>query len=133
MLPIEYHTYRALVVDDDPGVRQSVGSVLEATGLQALLAGSGPEAVESVRLQTVHFSIIDVHVHELDGLEILSRLRKIIHGLPAILMSGNLTAEIEARARAAGARTCLRKPLEVDRLRQAVRGLIERDLLGRRP
>ena len=101
----------ALIVDDDRGIRRSVGDVLEAAGYRPLVASSGEEAIQVARLHTVHFSIVDVHVRSDDGLSIFRDLREEVGMLPVIFMSGAFTPEIVARAQGLGARHCLHKPL----------------------
>ena len=75
--------------------------------------------------------IVDVHVRAEDGIQIVARLRGIVQGLPVIMMSGALTPEIVGRARSLGAHSCLDKPLDLARLRLAVRQLIEVERLFR--
>lgn len=116
---------RALVVDDDRGVRSAVASVLEASGHQVFVAENREEAVGIVRVWPVHFGIVDVHVRSDDGLSIVGTLRAVIHRLPVIMISGALTPDVVRRAVTAGAHECLEKPLDLRLLREAVRKLIE--------
>jgi len=115
----------ALVVDDDPGVRLTVADALETAGYCSFPVESRGEAFEVIRFHQVHFSILDMHVREDDGIQILTSLREVVVALPAIFMSGAFTPEIVARARATGARHCLEKPLDFARLIQAVNELIQ--------
>ncbi|MAG54722.1 MAG: hypothetical protein CMJ83_00370 [Planctomycetes bacterium] len=114
----------ALVVDDDQGIRLTVGEALQTVGHRAFAAANRAEALEVVRFQPVHFSIVDVHVQADDGIRIIRCLRKQTGALPVIFMSGAFTPEIVARAEALGARHCLEKPLDVHRLLDAVQELI---------
>jgi DNA-binding response OmpR family regulator len=114
----------ALIVDDDQGIRISVGDVLEAAGHRPLAAGNREEAIEVARVHPIHFSIVDVHVRADDGLHILLNLRQLLGVLPVIFMSGAFTPELVARAQALGARRCLEKPLNVVQLLAAVQELI---------
>jgi DNA-binding NtrC family response regulator len=116
---------RALVVDDDQGVRSAVVSVLEASGFLTVHAANRMEAIVAVRVQPVHFGIVDVNVSADDGLQIVGEVRAVIHRLPFIIMSGALTPEVIVRARRLGAHQCLEKPLDLGRLREAVWHLVE--------
>ena len=119
----------ALIVDDDRGVRESVGSILRAEGHRPFPAACRQEAVDVARRHPIHFSIVDVHVQAEDGLLIVDELRREVGTLPLIVISGDLTPEIIARARARGARRCLDKPLDLLDLRRAVRELIDLERL----
>lgn len=119
----------ALVVDDDRGVRLAVGEALEAAGHRSFAAASAEEAIEVVRFQPVHFSILDVHVHADDGLRIFASLLEVTGALPVIFMSGAFTPDIVARAQGLGARHCLDKPLDIRSLLGAVEELIDLESL----
>lgn len=114
-----------LVVDDDRGVRRAVVETLERAGHRAFEAGSEAEAIEVVRFQPVHFSIVDVHIKSDDGLDVIASLRRHRDVLPVIFMSGAFTPEIVARAKDLGAYRCLDKPLDIRSLLQAVETLID--------
>lgn len=126
-------SFRALVVDDDPGVRYSVGSVIESCGHQVVYAGSGDEACEAARAVRVHFSVLDVNVRAESGLQILAELRSLISGLPAIVITGHPTPDVVRRARDLGAHGILPKPLEAGALRRTVQELVRRELAGQEP
>ncbi len=70
------------------------------------------------------FTILDFHLPGMTGLELFQGLAT-IRPLPGILMSGLATPEEAAAARHAGFFAFLRKPLELERLRQSVQQLIQ--------
>lgn len=117
--------YRALLADDDLGVRQGVEELLAPFGLEFLHAESGLEALEIAqqRMSSLALMVLDVHMPGCTGLDVLDRLRgegdQLI--VPCIFYSGEATPAIEQRAFDAGAFAFLHKPVQPDLLRDEVR------------
>jgi DNA-binding response OmpR family regulator len=113
----------ALVVDDDPGVRSVVGTVLATTGIRSLPATSGQEALRILEADRVDFGILDLHVRAESGVALIAQLRRRRAGFPVILMSGAFDARTREEARALGVHSCLDKPLDLAGVRRAIEGL----------
>ena len=109
-----------LLADDDDSVRDGVVDLFAVLGIEVFAARSGAEALELIRVQPVHAALLDWHMPGGSGLEALPRLRETRADLPCILYSGELTAEMERLALAAGAQAVLRKPVPPDLLRREV-------------
>jgi DNA-binding response OmpR family regulator len=124
MMPERPDVWTALVVDDDPGLGGAVGEVLASFDCRAVVASSFDEAVATFRTVPAHFSILDVHVRDRTGFDILRELRLVQAGHPAIFMSGAFDDEILRRAGDLDAFSMLNKPLELGRLRDAIGGLL---------
>src|SRR5205085_12500886 len=54
--------YSVLITDDDPSCRQAMREIIEPEGFRTLLAGSGQEALDIVRDQSVHVALMDMHL-----------------------------------------------------------------------
>ncbi|MSR75779.1 MAG: response regulator [Planctomycetes bacterium] len=119
-----------LVIDDDPGIRSAVGNFLSSCGHKASWAECRAEALSIVRLEIVHFCIVDVHVREDNGMAIIDNLRRETQRMPVIFMSGGLTAEILGSAQQRGAYGCIAKPLDLGELRASLALLIGTESLG---
>jgi DNA-binding NtrC family response regulator len=117
-------TFRVLLVEDDDSLRCCLGEFLASQGWDVAATGMGQEAVAWAQRRRFDFSILDFHLPGTTGFELLQQLRS-IRPMPAILMSGLASLEEAAAARHAGFFTFLRKPLELERLRQAVQQLIQ--------
>ena len=116
---------RMMVVDDDPRLLRAVKRRLarHAPALDLMLVESGIDALVEIGAFQPHVVVLDIFMPELDGIEVCRRLKageKTKH-ISVIMCSGQLTPELEARALEAGARMCLRKPLDF--------GELARDLL----
>lgn len=66
---------RVLVVDDEPGIRRVLTGYLEAAGFEVTEASTGEEAVSLVRRTLPDVVLLDVMLPDVDGIEVLRRLR----------------------------------------------------------
>ncbi len=103
-------THRVLVVDDSVTTRTLEKSILEAEGYVVEVAVSGVDALERLRRGTFDLMVSDVEMPEMNGLELVRRVRQGPHAeLPVILMSSLAKDEDRARGLAAGANEYLIK------------------------
>ena len=121
--------FRVLLVEDDEALRLCLDEFLVSNGWDVAATGFGPEAVELARRQRFDFSILDLHLPGMTGLEVLKAICA-RRPIPSIMMSGLASSEETAAAQQAGVFTFLRKPLELDRLRQSVHLLIQHHFGG---
>jgi two-component system, response regulator PdtaR len=86
--------YSILITDDDRGVREALGEIVEAKGFRPVLASHGEEALEIVQAEPIHLALLDMHMPRLTGLETLQLVRQINAFLPAILITADATLEL---------------------------------------
>ena len=105
---------RVLVVDDEPGMRETLVDILETVGYDVSAAGDGEQALEAVRDKDVDVVVMDVQMPKRDGVSVLQQLQP---PPPTVIM---MTAyAIEERLRSAvdaNAFAILHKPFAVGRL-----------------
>ena len=97
---------RVLVVDDDPDLLTLVGLQLRQHGHKVVTAASGPEALKVIsELGAPEVAVLDVAMPEMNGLELLVKLRTLdgMHELPAIFLSARVGPEDIAAGEALGA------------------------------
>jgi CheY-like chemotaxis protein len=103
-----------LVVDDEPGMRETLVDILETVGYNVSAAVDGEQALEAVRTKDVDIVVMDVQMPKRDGVSVLQQLNP---PPPTVIM---MTAyAIEERLRAAvdgNAFAILHKPFAVGRL-----------------
>ena len=79
---------RILLVDDNANGLAARRSVLEELGYGIVTAANGPEALEKFAAEKFDLVVTDYKMPRMDGLELISRLRKQAPGLPIVLVSG---------------------------------------------
>jgi DNA-binding NtrC family response regulator len=122
---------RILIVDDDPGTLESLSRAFALEGMTALTASSAARALERLSEQTVDAVLSDVVMPEVDGLQLLARIREQAPGVPVILMSGQATLETAVEATRMGALDFVEKPVGLDRLLLTLRNVLRLDRLER--
>ena len=118
------HEPRLIFADDDPAFRQTVVEILEPY-FDTLAVESGEQAIEIVNTYPVDLAIFDMHMHELTGLETIQLLRSKKLMLPCILMSGNVTPEIELEAERLNTYSVIRKPPQKSDLINTIQRALE--------
>jgi DNA-binding NtrC family response regulator len=105
-----------LIVDDEPNILSSLRRALEIEDYCPCVARSGAEALAAVADKRPDAVLLDVAMPEMDGLQVLERLKARDPTLPVIMMSGHSTIETAVQATKLGAYDFVEKPLSTDRL-----------------
>ncbi|MFN7922095.1 MAG: sigma-54 dependent transcriptional regulator [Bryobacteraceae bacterium] len=115
-----------LVVDDEPGIRESLCGVLDDEGFAADAASTGEECLELLGRQPYELVLLDIWLPGMDGLATLSRIEEIpAEDRPAVVViSGHANIETAVRATKLGAFDFLEKPLGLDKLIVVVKNAI---------
>ncbi|MEK7407753.1 MAG: sigma-54 dependent transcriptional regulator [Acidobacteriota bacterium] len=118
---------RILVVDDEPGIRQSLAGVLEDEGYQPAAAESGEAALEELHRQSYAVVLLDVWLPGIDGMETLARIQETpAADRPVVVMiSGHGTIETAVKATKLGAFDFLEKPLTIQKVAVVVKNAIQ--------
>ena len=112
---------KVILVDDDAAVRNSLRLWLTARGYNVELYADGEAVLESKLAGGSQACLIaDYLMPDIDGLSLLERLRKQGWLGPALLISGHFDATLERRALAVGYFQVFEKPLDHERLLDAV-------------
>jgi CheY-like chemotaxis protein len=82
------HRSRLLLCDDSPVERMALGHYLRSAGFEVDEAGDGQSALHHVKHRPVDLLLLDLHMPDVDGFQVLKYLQKHRPGLPVILMSG---------------------------------------------
>ena len=111
---------RVLFVDDNGKHLDALKRLLKkhSSRVEAAFETNGIEALLKMGSFKPHVVVLDVYMPGFDGIEVC---RKIKHstefkGVDVIICSGQLGSDVEKKALAAGAKTCLEKPLDIDAL-----------------
>jgi CheY-like chemotaxis protein len=84
-----------MVVDDNPDIITIVRTILEGKGYSVLSATSGPELLNLLKTQKPDLIILDIMMPEMDGLEVLTRLKGLTETatIPVILLTAKVQYE----------------------------------------
>jgi signal transduction histidine kinase/ActR/RegA family two-component response regulator len=109
---------RVLVVDDNADAADSLRMLLEFVGHEIAVASDGRSAIESVVAWQPEVALIDIGLPDLDGYEVVTRLRAMnLTARPLLVaLTGYGQPEDRMRALAAGFDVHLTKPVDVDEL-----------------
>lgn len=126
---------RFLVVDDEEAARDTMARILRAAGYHDItMTGDPREAAGMVAEQEPDLVLLDFHMPEMSGVEVLHALRSGAPPkslLPVLVLTGDSSREARRDALAAGATDFVTKPLEVDEVLLRIRNLVEMRFLHR--
>src|SRR5882762_788868 len=109
-----------LVVDDEENIRHTLRGVLADEGFDVLEAPDGRRALELLEHVAPRLAIVDIWMPEVDGIELVQRMRAQAPGVPIIVISGHGTIETAVRVIRLGAFDFLEKPFPLDALLHVV-------------
>ncbi|MCX7819216.1 MAG: response regulator [Kiritimatiellae bacterium] len=117
-------TTRLLIVDDDDLVLTGLAASLEDLGYQVSGANTGTAALEQLARDPVDAVIADMILGEMDGLELLRRIRARDPNIPVLILTGHGTAANAVEALRQGAADYIQKPARPDEIAQRVEAAI---------
>jgi two-component system nitrogen regulation response regulator NtrX len=114
-----------LIVDDEPGIRESLTGVLEDDGYKTSAADSGEQCLELIKKQEFEVVLLDIWLPGMDGLETLERVREMANAPEVVIISGHGTIETAVRATKLGAFDFLEKPLSLEKTLIVVKNAVD--------
>ncbi len=107
-----------LIVDDEADIRELIAGILEDEGHATRLARDSDEALRAIEERRPQLVILDIWLQgsRLDGLEVLSIIKKAYPELPVVIISGHGNIETAVTAIRRGAYDYIEKPFKADRL-----------------
>jgi two-component system chemotaxis response regulator CheY len=111
-----------MTVDDSPSMRQLVAFTLHNAGFGVVEAGDGVEALAKAANTPVNLFITDLHMPNMDGLELIRRLRAVAQFkfVPILLLTTDSQPEKKLEGKAAGATGWIVKPFDPVQLMSVV-------------
>ncbi len=117
---------RILVVDDEDIVRKTLVAFLVELGYQVNDVADGESALLEVESGSYDIALVDVNMPGMDGITLISRIRKLDIHIPILLISGQGDSEISDRARTLNVNEYLTKPFNFSELDS----IIDRQFVG---
>ncbi len=114
-----------LIVDDEPGILRLIKLELEVQGFDVTAATSGKEALELAAASRPDIAVLDVMMPEMDGIELMHRLRA--RGpIPVIMLTARGGEADRVKGLESGADDYIAKPFSPDELSARVRAVLRR-------
>lgn len=116
-----------LIIDDEADIRELVAGILSDEGYETRTAGDSDGAIREIERRRPSLVILDIWLQgsQLDGLELLERLKAQHDTLPVLMISGHGNIETAVAAIKMGAYDFIEKPFKADRLILLVQRAIE--------
>ena len=110
---------RALVVDDSSTIRAILSLYLKKMDMDVIEAADAFEALQRLKEAPFDFVLVDWNMPEMDGIELIRKIRKIpaYDALPVVMVTTNDESEHVGTAMDAGANEYIQKPCTLDMLR----------------
>jgi two-component system chemotaxis response regulator CheY len=107
-----------LVVDDSLSIREAVGFILQNEGYQVIKAESAKNALESIEGKQIDLVITDLHMPEINGIELTKEIRKLtdFSHTPILVLTTESQVSKKMEAKLAGATGWIVKPFVTEKL-----------------
>ena len=125
-----------LVADDHPINRKYLALVLASMGHRCVLCEDGLQAVEHARTGQFDVVLMDIHMPGLDGLQATQAIRALdgpAAQVPILMLTADVMPATRERATAAGATTCLHKPVQGLQLAEALNAAVNGNAIAAAP
>src|ERR1700678_1802596 len=113
------------IVDDENGIRESLGALLRDEGYEVEAVASGEECLARLETRAFDLILLDVWLPKIDGLETLERLQAQDDAPMVVMISGHGNIEAAVRATKLGAFDFVEKPLSLEKVVLVVRNALE--------
>jgi DNA-binding NtrC family response regulator len=125
-------TAHVLIADDEALIRQSLRTALAQEGFAVSTAASGAEAATRFQEERPDVVILDLVLGDLDGLDLLGRLRADVPDAKVLVITAHASVERAVAAMKLGAYDFIRKPFDLAEVIAAVRNAVRLSSLERR-
>jgi FixJ family two-component response regulator len=111
------------LVDDEPSILRALSRLVGSAGFEPQAFASGTEFLGAMPIPGLRCVVLDIHMPEVSGLEVQTRLAHQWPGVPVIFITGHEDPEAQRRALAARPLAFLNKPINSTHLLNAIDGV----------
>ena len=112
---------RILIIDDDENIRSVLATILEDEGYIVETADTAKRGIEKSEKEFYNLALIDVRLPDMEGIELLSKLRNTKPKMRKIIVTGYPTLQNAISAVNKGADAYIMKPFEVEKMLQTIK------------
>ncbi|MBH1990024.1 MAG: response regulator transcription factor [Alphaproteobacteria bacterium] len=117
---------RVLLIEDDPTVSKSVELMLQSTNIVCDVTNLGEEGIEISKLYDYDIIILDLMLPDMDGFDVIKRLRNAAIKTPILILSGLSEADDKIKGFGIGADDYLTKPFNKNELVARINAIVRR-------
>jgi DNA-binding NtrC family response regulator len=110
-----------LVVDDDESIRKTLSTILEGEGYTVDTAQNGEEAIDKSNSVVYNVALIDIHLPDVDGIQLLPRIKQTEPKMRKVLITGFPTIQKVVEAANMEADGFLLKPFDMDKVLETIK------------
>lgn len=119
-------TMRVLLIEDDPTVSKSVELMLQSTNIVCDVTNLGEEGIEISKLYDYDIIILDLMLPDMDGFDVIKRLRNAAVKTPILILSGLTETDDKIKGFGIGADDYLTKPFNKNELIARINAIVRR-------
>jgi two-component system response regulator PilR (NtrC family) len=113
-------TYKALIIDDEPDIRDLIKITLERMNIDCACAANFSEAIALLEQQEFHFCLTDMKLPDGNGMDLIALANKKYKKMPIAMITAFGNMETAVAALKSGAFDFIAKPIDLPRLREVV-------------
>ena len=118
---------KILIVDDEVVIANLLAEAVKLQGHEAFVAASGAEALALLEQRLPDALFLDIVMPEMNGIEVLRRIREAYRSLPVIVITGRASSAQIDEAKRLGITDWIEKPFVLTHLNQALHSLEHRE------
>jgi two-component system, OmpR family, KDP operon response regulator KdpE len=119
-------TGRVLIVEDEPALRRTLRTTLNALGFDIGEASNGEEALQNLRMDSYEAVVMDINMPGIGGMETCRRIRRSFTRLPILMLTVRDSEDDKVEALESGADDYIVKPFQTRELTARIRSAIRR-------
>ena len=116
---------KALVVDDEKNILNTIGICLESIGIEAILCSKPQDVLQLLQQNRFDVAFVDLKMSPMDGIEVLSEIKQYSPGTTVIIMTAHGSIDTAVVAIKKGAYDYLQKPFDFEDLKLFTRKVFE--------
>ena len=105
-----------LIVDDDPGMTETLADILTDMGYEVAVAENGYRAIEMTRQNKYDLALMDIKMPGINGVETFKKVKRISPQTRVIMMTAYSVEDLVREALKEGAYDVIYKPIDIDKL-----------------
>jgi len=120
---------RILIVDDNPGIGESLSDIFKEKGYLVSIANKGSEAIDKLKQTDFNAALIDIKLPDISGIELLKEIKEINPEIICMIITGNASVENAVNALEQRVSAYITKPLDMDDVLNRIKEALDKQRL----